>query len=290
MIELGASEYGIFFGIIVVVFLLVGIRIIRPFEKGLHERFGKFIGQRDEGFHWIIPIVDRMIKVDITENMVDVQPQKIITKDKLNADVDAMVYFKVIEPPKAIYKAENYRRQIVALAKTTLRNIIGTMSLSNANEGRGTINLQLEKELDKHTNAWGISIVRTEIQRIEPPENVQEAMNEVVRAENKKISAVNFANAVETEADGQRRAVIKEAEGQAFQVERLAKAQAEKIKLVNESIQKYFKNEAQTYKKLETAEKALQSGTKYVIDPNSQVTNVMTDIAGVQPIPILKKK
>ncbi len=284
-------EYiGILIGGLVVLFFLAGIRIIRPFEKGLHERFGKFIGEREQGFRWIIPLVDRMVKVDITENMVDVQPQKIITKDKLNADVDAMVYFKVIEPPKAIYKAENYRRQIVALAKTTLRNIIGTLSLSEANEGRGKINQLLEKELDRHTNAWGISIVRTEIQRIEPPENVQEAMNEVVRAENNKISAVNFANAVETEADGKRRAVIKEAEGQAFQVERLAKAQAEKIKLVNESIQKYFKNEAQTYKKLETAENALQHGTKYVIDPNSQVTNVMTDMAGVQPIPILKKK
>ena len=182
--ELGIGSYSLFFGIIAAAVFLAGIRIIRPFEKGLHERFGKFIGEREQGFRWIIPLVDRMVKVDITENMVDVQPQKIITKDKLNADVDAMVYFKVVEPPKAIYKAENYRRQIVALAKTTLRNIIGTMSLSEANEGRGKINLQLEKELDSHTDAWGISIVRTEIQRIEPPENVQEAMNEVVRAEN----------------------------------------------------------------------------------------------------------
>lgn len=285
MIELGINEYGIFFGIVLLFILFAGIRIIRPFEKGLHERFGKFIGQREQGFRWIIPIVDRMVKVDITENMVDIQPQKIITKDKLNADVDAMVYFKVEDPSKAIYKAENYRKQIVSLAKTTLRNIIGTMTLSQANEGRGTINIALEKELDKHTQAWGISIVRTELQRIEPPSHVQDAMNEVVQAENKKISAVNFANAVETEADGQRRAKIKEADGKAYQVERIAKADAEKIKVVNESIQKYFKNEAQIYKKLETAERALQNGTKYVIDPHSQITNVMTEMSGVIPIP-----
>lgn len=269
-------------------FLLSGIRIIRPFEKGLHERFGKFIGEKEQGFKWIIPIVDRMVKVDITENMVDVMPQKIITKDKLNANVDAMVYFRVNEPQKAIYKAENYKRQIVNLSKTTLRNIIGTMKLAEANEGRGKINTQLEKELSKHTTAWGIEIVRVELQRIEPPENVQEAMNEVVEAENKKISAINFANATETKADGEKRAKIKEAEGQAFQVERLAKAQAEKIKLVNESIQKHFKREAQIYKKLETTEKALQSGTKFVIDPKSNITNVMTEMSGVIPIP--KKK
>ena len=279
--SLGGISTAIFLG---------GIRIIRPFEKGLHERFGKFIGEREQGFRWIIPVIDRMIKVDITENMVDIQPQKIITKDKLNADVDAMVYFKVKEPQRAIYKAENYKKQIVSLCKTTLRNIVGTMTLTDANEGRGKINLVLEKELDKHTDAWGIEIVRVELQRIEPPENVQAAMNEVVEAENKKTSAINFANAVETEADGKRRAAVKEAEGEAFKVERIAKANAERIKVVNESIQKYFKNEAQVYKKLETTENALQHGTKYVIDPNSNITNVMSDMAGVLPIKDKEKK
>ncbi len=298
-------------GTLVAGFFLAGIRVIRPFEKGLHERFGKFIGEREQGFRWIIPVIDRMVKVDITENMVDVQPQKIITKDKLNADVDAMVYFKVNEPPKAIYKAENYRRQIVNLAKTTLRNIIGTMSLADANEGRGKINQQLEEELDKHTKSWGIEIVRVELQRIEPPEKVQAAMNEVVEAENKKTSAVNFANATETEADGKKRGEIKiaegrrqgmileaeakrqsqilEAEGEANAIKKVADAKAEEIRLVNQSIQKNFKAEAQDYKKLETAERALQSSTKYVIDPNSQITNVMTDMAGVTPIQLKKK-
>ncbi len=301
MFSLGATEYGIFFGILIAFIFFMGIRVIRPFEKGLHERFGKFIGEREQGFHWIIPLIDRMVKVDITENMVDVQPQKIITKDKLNADVDAIVYFKVNEPQKAIYKAENYRKQIINLAKTTLRNIIGTMSLADANEGRGKINQELEGELDKHTDAWGIEIVRVELQRIEPPSKVQDAMNEVVEAENKKTSAVNFANATETEADGKRRAEIKqaegkkrgtilEAEGRAEAIKQVAQAEAKQIELVNQSIQKNFKAEAQTYKKLETTERALERGTKYVIDPNSQVTNVMADMAGVTPLPIPRKK
>ena len=289
-----------FFGIVGFFVFLAGIRIIRPFEKGLHERFGKFIGEKEQGFKWIIPLIDRLVKVDITENMVDVPPQQIITKDKLNASVDAMVYFKVNEPQKAIYKAENYRHQIVSLSRTTLRNIVGTMSLTDANEGRGEINEQLERELDKHTNAWGIEIVRVELQRIEPPANVQAAMNEVVEAENKKTSAVNFANAVETEADGKRRAAVKEAdgrkqstilqaEGEANAIKQVADARAKEIEVVNQSIQKNFKAEAQDYKKLETTEIALQNGSKYVIDPNSNITNVMTEMSGVTPIQTKKK-
>ena len=290
--------YGVV-GLLVVIFL-AGIRVIRPFEKGLHERFGKFIGLREQGFRWIIPAVDRMVKVDITENMVDVPPQKVITKDNLNADVDAMVYFRVVEPAKAIYKAENYRKQIASLARTTLRNLIGKMTLTDANSQRGIINVNLEQELSKQTILWGIDIVRVELQRIEPPKDVQESMNEVVTAENKKISAVNFANATETQADGERRATIKqadgkkqsiilEAEGEASAIKQVAEAEAKKIEVVNQSIQKNFKNEAQDFKKLETAERALQSGTKYVIDPNSNITNVMSEIAGVTPIKPIKK-
>lgn len=158
------------------------------------------------------------------------------------------------------------------------------MTLTEANSNRSTINDSLEKELDKQTASWGIDIVRVELQRIDPPKNVQEAMNEVVEAENKKISAINFANARETEADGIRRAEIKKAEGEAFRIERLAKATAEQIKVENEALQKYFKNEAQIYKKLQTTENALMRGTKYVIDPNSNITNVISDMSGVTPI------
>lgn len=268
-----------------VAIFLSGIRIVRPFENGLHERFGKYIGTRKQGFRWIIPIVDRMVKVDMTENLADVPPQKVITKDNLNADVDAVVYYRVLDPYKAIYNAENYRRQITSLARTTLRDLMGKMTLTDANSKRAEINEKLEVELSKQTEDWGIDIVRVELQRIEPPKNVQAAMNEVVEAENKKISAVNFANATETEADGIRRAKVKEADGQAYQVERLAQAEAEQIKLVNEAFRKHFKDEAQVFRKLEVTEKALEKGTKYVIDPKSNITNVMTEMAGVTPIP-----
>lgn len=290
---------------IVVWILSMGIRIIRPRQKGLIERLGKYKGTADQGFHWIIPIIDRMVKVDITENMVDVEPQKIITKDDLNATVDAVVYFRVVDPMKAIYKAQNYRRQISSLARTTLRDIIGKMTLTEANSKRDTLNSILEQELDKQTDAWGIDVIRVELQRIEPPDDVQDAMNKVVIAERDKKAAVDFATAVETKADGERRSEIKkaegkkqglilQAEGQAQAIIQVAKAEAEQIQRVNTAIQQYFKNEAQMYKKLETVERSLRNGSKYVIDPNTSITNVIAErMAGIVPIEkkeILKKQ
>ena len=284
-------------GIIFLGFLASGIKIVRPIEQGLIERFGKYKRTATQGFNWIIPVVDQMVKVNLTENMVDVQPQKVITKDDLNATVDAMVYFRVKDPQKAIYRADDYKSQITSLARTTLRDTIGKMTLSGANAERNQLNAKLENDLDVQTDAWGIDIIRVELQRIDPPADVQEAMNQVVKAEREKNAAVDFATAKETEADGLRRAEIKKADGikqalilradgEAKAKVTVAKAEAEKIKLVNTSIRKNFKDEAQTYKALTTFEKAFAKGTKFVVDPKSNMVNVMTDMAGTGTIPI----
>ncbi len=286
--------------VILILFLFfvfsIGIRIIRPTQKGLIERLGKYKKTAGQGFHWIVPVIDKMYKVDVTENMVDVLPQKIITKDDLNATVDAVVYFRVIEPMKAVYEAQDYRSQITSLARTTLRDIIGKMTLTEANSKRDALNAVLEKELDKQTDAWGIDVIRVELQRIEPPPDVQEAMNNVVIAERDKKAAIDFATAVETKADGERRSEIKkaegkkqglilEAEGKAQAIIHVAKAEAEKIQRVNTAIRMYFKDEAQLFKKLETVENSLKNGSKYVIDPNTEITNVIAErMAGILPI------
>ena len=291
----GAGLLILLFVFVLFIFFL-GIRIVNPREKGLIERLGKYKRTAMQGFHWIIPIIEKMRRVDITENMVDVQPQKIITKDDLNATVDAVVYFRVIDPVKAIYNAQNYYAQITSLARTTLRDIIGKMTLTEANSKRDTLNSILERELDKQTDAWGIDVIRVELQRIEPPDDVQEAMNRVVIAEREKKAAIDFATATETKADGERRAEIKkaegkkqglilEAEGRAQAIIQVAKAEADKIQRVNTAIQEYFKGEAQVYKKLETVENSLKEGTKYVIDPNTEITNVIAEsMAGIVPI------
>jgi len=283
-------------------FFLAGIRIVRPVERAIIERLGKYHKFCGAGFHWIIPIIDKIGKINITERMADVEPQDIITKDNLNARVDLVVYYKVMENEdnvkKSVYNVDDFETQIISLAKTTARNVIGDMGFSDVNNKRNQLNDALGKVLDRESDAWGVQIVRVELKEITPPEDVQETMNRVIKANNEKEAALDFATAAETKADGERRARIKEAEGtkrslilqaegRSESIKKVAEAKAKEIEVVNQSIQKNFKGEAQDYKKLETAEKALQNGTKYVIDSKSNIMNVMSDAAGV-PIPIKK--
>ena len=247
--------------VVVLLFLLSGIRIVRPTHRGLVERLGKYNRYANPGFHWIIPIVERMFRVDIREMLVEAQPQMIITNDNLNARVDAQVYLKVKADEDNVkasqYNVANYEMQIVNLARTTLRNIIGTLTLKSANSERGKINEELRSTLLAETSNWGIEILRTELKEIDPPEDVQVTMNKVVKAENEKVAAIDFATATETQADGQRRAEIKKAEGtkQARILE--AEGQAQAIQLVNEAADKYFVGNAQVLRKLEAVERAL---------------------------------
>jgi regulator of protease activity HflC (stomatin/prohibitin superfamily) len=283
------SNILIFVAALIILLFFSGIRIVRPTHRGLVERLGKYKRFARAGFNWIIPIIDRMFQVNITEVMVDAQPQEIITNDNLNARVDAQVYFKVKTDEESVknsqYNVFNYQWQIVNLARTTLRNIIGTLTLKSANSERGKINDELQKTLREETKSWGIEIVRTELKEIDPPKDVQETMNKVVKAENEKIAAVDFATATETMADGARRAEIKRADGvrQARILE--AEGEAQAIKLVNEAAQQYFVGNAQVLRRLETVEKALMNNTKIVVPSNAELINVISEMAGVMPLP-----
>jgi len=273
---------------VVVLFFAAGIRIVRPTQRGLIERLGKYNRFASPGFHWIIPVIDRIFVVNVTEQMVDAEPQEIITNDNLNASVDAQVYFRVKSDEESvkgsIYNVNNFRWQIVNLARTTLRNIIGTLTLKSANSERGKINAELYKTLHTETKGWGIEIVRTELKQIDPPKDVQETMNKVVKAENEKIAAIDSATAAETVADGIKRAKIKEAEGmKQFKILN-AEGDAEAIKLVNEAADKYFIGNAQLLKKLETLEASLEKNSKIIIPAGSEIVNVIGDMAGVLPL------
>ena len=280
--------------VLVVVFVaalavfLAGIRIVRPTHRGLVERLGKYRRFADRGFNWIIPLVDRMVRVNVTEQMVDAQPQEIITNDNLNARVDAQVYFKVQEDEASVkssqYNVNNYQWQIVNLARTTLRNIIGTLTLKSANSERDKINGALLTTLSKETMHWGLAIVRTELKEIDPPKDVQETMNKVVKAENEKVAALDFANAVERQADGVKRAEIKKAEGIKQAKILAAEGEAEAIRLVNEAANTYFVGNAQLLRKLEALEKALSQNAKIVIPSGSELVNVIGEMAGVLPL------
>ena len=274
--------------LIIVFIFLSGIRIIRPTHRGLIERFGKYNRYANAGFHWIIPIIERLFRVNTTEQMVDADPQEIITNDNLNARVDAQVYFKVkddeISVKSSQYNVNNYKLQIVSLARTTLRNIIGTLTLKSANSERGKINSDLHRTLKEETQSWGIDIVRTELKEIDPPKDVQETMNKVVKAENEKIAAIDFATARETVADGEKRAKIKEAEGVKQSKILQAEGEAEAIRLVNEAAEKYFIGNAQTLRKLQALETSLSANSKIVVPTGSDLVNVIGEMAGIVPM------
>jgi len=278
-----------FFAItLVIVLFFMGIRIVRPTHRGLIERLGKYNRFANPGFSWIMPFIENMYQVNTTEQMVDAEPQEIITFDNLNAKVDAQVYFKVKVDEENVkssqYNVNNYQWQIVNLARTTLRNIIGTLTLKSANSERGKINDELHKTLMNETAHWGIDIVRTELKEIDPPKDVQETMNKVVKAENEKVAAVDFATATETAADGQKRAEIKKAEGIKQARILQAEGEAEAIKLVNEAAEKYFIGNAQVLRKLEAVEKSLQNNAKVVIPANTELVNVIGEMAGILPL------
>lgn len=267
---------------------LIGVRIVRPTHRGIIERLGKYNRLANPGFHWIIPIIEVMYKVNITEQMVDADPQEIITNDNLNARVDAQVYFKVKDDETSVkssqYNVNEYKRQIVSLARTTLRNIIGTLTLKSANSERGKINSELHKTLKHETETWGIDIVRTELKEIDPPADVQETMNKVVKAENEKIAAIDYATARETVADGEKRAKIKEAEGIKQSKILQAEGEAEAIKLVNQAAEEYFVGNAQILRKLEALELALKDNTKIIVPSDSELVNVIGEMAGIVPL------
>ena len=274
--------------LLVVVILFAGIRIVRPTHRGLIETFGKYSKFAMPGFHWIIPVIQKLYKVNVTEQMVNAEPQVIITNDNLNATVDAQVYFK-IDPDEqsvknSIYNVNDYQVQIVSLARTTLRNIIGTLSLKSANSERGRINTDLLETLKTETKNWGIDIMRTELKEIDPPQDVQETMNKVVKAENEKISAIDFATAAETTADGLKRAEIKKAEGIKQSKILAAEGEAQAIKLINEAANTYFIGNAQLLRKLEAVENSLKNNAKVIVPAEAELINVIGELAGVTPI------
>jgi regulator of protease activity HflC (stomatin/prohibitin superfamily) len=278
----------VYAGVVVLVVFLMGIRIVRPTRRGLIERLGRYQRFASPGFQWVFPVLERLYTVNITEQMVDADPQEIITNDNLNALVDAQIYFRIKSDDESVrnwqYNVNDVSLQIVNLARTTLRNIIGTLTLKSANSERGRINEELLKVLVKETHNWGIDIVRAELKQIDPPKDVQETMNKIVKAENEKLAAVDYATAAETAADGEKRAAIKKAEGVRQARILSAGGEAEAIRVVNEAAEKYFVGNAQLLKRLETAEAALKDNAKVIVPAGSDIVNVIGDLAGVLPI------
>ncbi len=190
------------------VFIVIGagLKIVSQFEKGLVERFGRYDRTVDPGLRWIWPFIERIRRVDMREQVVDVPPQEVITEDNVVVTVDAVVYYRATDPMKLRYNVANFILAATKLAQTNLRNIVGDMDLDEALTSREAINTQLRQVLDEATDVWGTQVVRVEIQRIDPPPDVTEAMHRQMKAERDR-------RAIVTEAEGDKRAAILRAEG-----------------------------------------------------------------------------
>ena len=303
-LDIGILIGQIVLGLIVAGFILSGIRIIRPTHRAAVETLGKYTRFQKSGITFIIPIIQKLYSVNITDQLVDVMRQEVITKDNLNCTVDAQVYFKVgdseQELKNALYQVNNYEVQIVQLARTTLRNVIGDNMFRDVNSQRGKLNQEVFDTMAIETKDWGITIVRVELKEIEPPDDVQETMNMVIKAENDKQSAIDFANARETKADGERRAQIKEAEGikqslileaegKAQAIERVAQARAKEIELVNEAAEKYFIGNAKDLKKFEVTQASLESNSKVVLTEKGVSPTLVLNQTEEKIIPVQKR-
>ena len=220
------------FGLLVFVAFRI-FRILRPFEKGLIERFGKYNREATSGLNIVIPGIERLIVVDMREQVIDVPPQEVITKDYVTITVDAVIYYEPTDPKKLVYNVGDFITAATKLAQTNLRNVIGDLELDAALTSRETINTSLKIILDEATDKWGTRVVRVEIQRIDPPQDVQDAMNKVMKAERDRRAAV-------TEAEGEKRAAILTAEGERQSQILSAEGEAEALKAVADA-QKYEK-------------------------------------------------
>ena len=192
-----------------VVFVLAaaGIKIVRPYQQGIVEQLGKYKMTTGPGLKLIIPIMQSMTRVDMREQVVDVPPQEVITKDNVTVTVDAVIYYEPTDAQRLVYNVANFILAVTKLAQTNLRNVIGDMSLDNALTSRDNVNTSLREVLDDATDKWGVRVVRVEIQRIDPPTDVMDAMHEQMKAERTR-------RAVVLEADGAREAAVAIAQGE----------------------------------------------------------------------------
>ncbi len=187
-------------------FFIAGVRILQEYERGVIFRLGRYAGVREAGFRWLIPLVDRMVKVSLREIVMDVPAQEVITRDNVSVKVNAVIYFRVLHPEKAVIQVENYLYATSQLSQTTLRSVCGQAELDELLAERETINRQLQEIIDLQTEPWGVKVRAVEVKQIDLPPDMQRAM------------------AKQAEAEREKRSKIIHAEGEALAAERLAEA------------------------------------------------------------------
>jgi regulator of protease activity HflC (stomatin/prohibitin superfamily) len=282
-------------GIIAFVIFIIaatGLKIIRPWQKGLVERLGKYQRTAEAGLTLIVPFMERLIKIDMREQVVDVPPQSVITKDNVVVEVDAVVYYEVTDPVKVTYNVANFYAAATKLAQTNLRNLVGDLALDESLTSREVINTKLRQILDDATDKWGTKVTRVELQRIEPPVDVTDAMHRQMKAERDRRAMI-------LEAEGQKKSAILKAEGQAEAIKKVAdadkyekltvaKGEAEAVETVYNAIHKGRPtNDLIAIKYLEALQKIADGKATKIFLP-FEASGVLGSVAGIGEL--LKEK
>jgi regulator of protease activity HflC (stomatin/prohibitin superfamily) len=296
MYEIELSIIGLVIAAIIVILLSMSIRKVNQYEKGLVERFNAYEKTVEPGLRIITPFMERMLRVNMREQVIDVPPQEIITEDNVVVTIDAVIYYQVVDAKRALYEIEDFELAIVKLAQTTLRNIVGEMSLDVCLTSREKINVELRSVLDQATDKWGTKVNRIELQRIDPPADIQTAMHKQKTAEQerrqlrllatgRKEAAAQEKEGAILKAQGEKASAILKAEGEARAVELVAEAQAKAIKSVSESANLYFKENAQLNKKLDVIRDTFSQQTKIVVPSSADILNVI-GLEGATVLPV----
>lgn len=274
--------------------ILSGVRIISQFEKGIVLRLGKFKNVVEPGLNIIIPYIDTIVKVDIREKVISVEPQEVITKDNVTVTVDAVIYYKVVDPVKAKFEVEDFDIAATTLAQTNLRNVIGDKTLDETLTARDVINTSLRDTLDEATQNWGVKVTRVEVQKIDPPVGITEAMSLQMRAEREKRATILSAEGIKLsqvlQAEGAKNAAILKAEGDAQAQILRATAESQAIQKIAESANKYFDTKAQAWQRMQVSAKVLENNTKFVIPTSSDVVNVLNLEGKDNIVPVQKRQ
>lgn len=287
------QQFGFLLMVVVLFIALVSLarsaRVIAQYEKGLVLRLGRYRHTVDSGLTFLVPMIEGVIKVDMRERVINVEPQKVITKDNVSVTVDAVIYYRISDPVKATFEVQNFGYAATTLAQTNLRNLIGDKSLDETLTARDTINSNLRAVLDEATNTWGVKVTRVEVQKIDPPADITEAMSRQMKAERDKRANILEAEGVKQsqilQAEGIKQSEILKAEGDAQARITRATAEAKAVEMISNAAESFFKERAETSKRLDVLNHVLAQQTKYIIPAGSDLVNVLgLDDARVIPL------
>ena len=314
-----------FLSIFVIFLLAKGIRIVKQSEAMIVERLGRYHKTLESGINIIIPIIDqpRQIswrysetgfngdvisvfkmrdRIDLRENVYDFPKQNVITRDNVVTEINALIYFQIMDPIKSVYEIGNLPSAIEKLTQTTLRNVVGELDLDQSLSSRDTINTKLRTILDDATNKWGVKVNRVELQDINPPQEIREAMEKQMRAERDRRATVLEAEGEKTSqiltaegqresdiqrAEGEKRAAVLEAEGQAEARIKIAEAEAEAIKLVSNEIKGFSGDPVQyliAQRYLETLQEMTSGKDNKTVYLPYEASGVLSSLGGIKGI------